>query len=562
MSPVLKKGSRHHKRILRKRLRLLALLIAGSLLLSLPFLLFNCSDRRAQQQPVSPVFPRQEPQYNSRQELDFTPFEQAIAALTPQQYAAMETLLTGKTILEIQDLLHREKLTSEKLVLWYLSRIQKYDVNRLNAVLELNPAVLDIARDLDRERKFGRSNGYMFGIPVLLQDTIATGDGLHSTAGSFALKDWQPGRDAFLVSQLREAGAIILGKTNLAEWSNYMDPAMPNGFSTLGGQIRNPYGAFDVPISSSGSAVAAAADFATVTVGIETSGELFQPRHGIGIVALKTSQGMVSRDNIIPLLDWVDTPVAMAKTVTDAAVLLTTLIGVDKNDPATLDAGPLAGTDFTGYLNPAASRNFTIGLVSRNPAGQRAAEIFTDLGMEVVKIDRKELPFGADMAALREFGFRDSLNHFLAAPERNLPVSSLAAVVAVNKQDTVNRAPYGQHFLLQSLDTAITGREYLRRKKLIQIAYRQGLHRIFTKHDVDILIIQSREYAVAGFPAITVPAGYDDQPVAFTLTADYLGEAKLIAAAYAYEQQTRARKNPDLAASGKIIKESKAQQVF
>ncbi len=521
--------------------------MTGSLFLFLSLLIFFFvgSDH---QQPSSPASDRQEPLYTRKITLDFSPFEQALSTFDEQESAVLDKLLTDTTILQIQDYLHTGQITSRQLLLWYLSRIKQYDDNGINGILELNPAALETTDQLDRERKFGKSNSYMFGIPVLITDTIATSGGMHTTAGSFALKDWQPQRDAFLVSQLREAGAIILGKTNLSEWASQMDTAVPDGFSTLGGQTRNPAGNFDLPGAASGSAVAVSANFATVAVTMDTLGTASQAAAGNRIVCLKTSRGLVSRDNIIPLLDWLDTPVPMGKTVTDVAVLLTTLVGVDKNDQDTLNAGSMAGTDFTLYLNLAASQDLRIGLVGGNASSLKAASVFTDLGREVIRIDGTELPTGADFPSLLEFGFKDSLNRFLSAPERNLPVKSLAGIVAVNDKESENRAPYGQQLLLQSLHSSISSQKYQRNKKLVYTVYRQQLHKIFTDHDVDVLIIDSREYAAAGFPAITVPTGIDGQPAAVTLTADYLGETKLIAAGYAFEQQVITRRAPDLPA--------------
>jgi amidase len=446
--------------------------------------------------------------------------------------------------------------------------------------MELNPEALSIAAELDRQRTHGLGNTLMSGIPVLLKDNIATGDRLHTTVGAYAMRDWQAGRDAFLVSQLREAGAIILGKANLSEWANYMDPNMPGGFSTLGRQTRNPYGPYDVLGSSSGSAVAAAAYFAAVTVGSESQGSLMQPAAIISVVALKTSRGLVSRDNIIPLLDWMDVPGPMGRTVTDVAVLLTAMMGVDKNDAATLDAGSLAGTDFTRYLRAGSAKKLRVGIVlvreesvaryirvhnvdreqqdavrslltAYNTIARQAGAVFTELGLDVVEVDSSELPTGEDIMALLEFGFKDSLDRFLAAPERHLPLSSLAAVIAINDEDPDNRAPYGQQYLKDSQQTCIALQEYEAMRDLVHTAYSKNLHALFAAHDIDVLVTDFQGYPPAGFPAITIPAGYDEQgqPFGMIMIADFLGEPQLIAAGYAYEQKTLVRKEPDLAQS-------------
>ena len=190
-------------------------------------------------------FPRPEPEYNAKRVRDLSPFADALAGLTAERVAKLDALLADATVLDMQQAMDDGALTSEELVTYYVDRIQRYDIDKLNSVMELNPQALEIARQLDEERAAGNLRGTMHGIPVLLKDNIATGDGMHTTAGAYALKDWQPDRDAFLVQQLRTAGAVILGKANLSEWANWMDPCMPNGFSTLGGQTRNPYGPFE-----------------------------------------------------------------------------------------------------------------------------------------------------------------------------------------------------------------------------------------------------------------------------------------------------------------------------
>ena len=274
-----------------------------------------------------PEFPLAEPDYNSKLTRDFTPFQEALDGFSHEQAAEMERLLSGKTILEIQEMMEAEKTTATELTTYYLARIQQYDVDMLNSVMELNPEALEIAAQLDGERAVGKTRGTMHGIPVLLKANIATGDQMKTTAGAVALQDWQPARDAFLVQQLRDAGAIILGKANLSEWANYIDPNNPNGFTALGGQTRNPYGPFDPLGSSTGSAVSVAANLTTVSIGTETQGSIIAPSTVNGVAGLKTSRGLVSRDHIIPLVDWMDVPGPIGRNVTDVAVLLTAMTG-------------------------------------------------------------------------------------------------------------------------------------------------------------------------------------------------------------------------------------------
>jgi amidase len=530
-------------------------------------------------------FPRPEPDYNAKRPRDFTPFEEALSALTPERVAELDGLLTGATVLDIQQLLDDGQLTSEELVTYYVDRIQRYDLDALNSVMELNPDALAIARQLDQERADGGARGPMHGIPVLLKDNIAA-EGMHVTAGAYAMQDWMPDRDAFLVKQLRDAGAIILGKANLSEWANYMDPNMPSGFSVLGGQTRNPYGPYEVWGSSSGSAVAASASFAAVTVGTETQGSIIAPAGINGAVAIKTSKGLVSGDYIIPLIDWQDVAGPMGRTVTDVAVLLTAMAGADENDPATQNAAELAGTDFTQFLSPEAAQGMRIGIVilseesadqiiedakipddqvdqtkqallAQNDLNRQLASFFEAAGMEAVEVDSADLPPRSDTNSALEYGFKDSLNRFLANVDA--PVESLADVIAINNEDLANRAPYGQGFLEGSQNTAITQEEYDALKEKNHASAADGLSAIFDKYEIDVLLTDTQEYAPAGFPAITVPLGYDPnsgQPIPLMLIGDYLGEPKLITAAYIFEQASQARQEPDLETTIQQIQEA------
>lgn len=325
-------------------------------------------------------YPRPEPGYTSKLERDFTLFASALEGYTPEQAAAREALVIGKSIPELQALMDSGELSSVDLVVYYLERIQRYDVGKLNSVMELNPDTLQIAQALDDERAAGNLRGLMHGIPVLLKDNIATGDQMHTAAGAAAMLDWDPSRDAFLVGQLREAGAIIMGKANLSEWANWMDKCMPNGFSANGGQTQNPYGPFETFGSSSGSAVAVAAELSTVSIGSETQGSLIKPAGINSVVGLKTSRGLVSRDYIIPLLPAQDVPGPLGRTVTDVALLLSAMAGVDDNDPETTNAVELDGTNFTQFLNSDFITDLKVGLPVWNDEAFEA--FFTQHGID------------------------------------------------------------------------------------------------------------------------------------------------------------------------------------
>ena len=523
-----------------------------------------------------PSYPLAEPETTGKRVRDFSAFDDALAALTADRIAELDDLLVDATVLDMQSLMDDGQLTAEDLTTYYVERIQRYDVDKLNSVLELNANALQIARQLDAERVDGAAHGPMHGIPVLLKDNIATGDGLHAAAGAWAIRDWQPGRDAFLVAQLRDAGAIVLGKANLSEWANYMDITMPNGFSVLGGQTRNPYGPYDTLGSSSGSAVAAAANLAAVTVGTETQGSIVQPAISNGVVGLKTSRGLVSRDHILPLVDRMDVPGPIGRSVTDVAVLLSAMTGVDENDPATLAAAALEGTDYTQFLaaENAAGRklgivvqddisidqwiddlelegdgaaDFRKAMLQGNESVREQATPFVDLGLELVEIPASAVPETPDLSAVIDYGFRTALDAFLADLGDEAPVTSLAEIVAINAEDPANRAPYGQGHLESAVGSDLTDVEYAA-QIAENMSVADGLGAVFEEYELDALLDTSQVYAAAGFPALTVPAGYDEsgQPVGITLIGDFLGEDRLITIGYAFEQATRAREAPDL----------------
>lgn len=523
-----------------------------------------------------PQFPLAEPGYSSKRQLDSSAFEAALSGLDPNRIAVMDALVVDATLLDFQALMDNGQFNAEELVTYYVQRIKAYDVDKLNSVLELNPEALTFARDLDVERAAGTIRSPMHGIPVLFKDNIATGDGMHTAAGAWAMRDWQPSRDAFLVSQLRDAGAIVLGKANLSEWANYMDVDMPNGFSVLGGQTRNPYGAYDTLGSSSGSAVAAAANFAAVTVGTETQGSIILPAKINGVVGLKTSRGLVSRDLILPLIDWMDVPGPIGRTVTDVAVMLSAMTGEDEKDPATFDAVEVAGTDYTQFLVPEnavgkklgiivqdnalidqmiadfelaedSAAQFRQAMIQSNDKVRMQAAPFVDIGIEVVEVSAASMPSTPDLGAVIDYGFRSALDAFLSDLSDEAPVRSLAEIVDINSADSDNRAPYGQGYLESAMNSPLTANEYAA-QVAESMSVTDDLASLFETYDLDVLLSDSQIYAATGFPALTVPAGYgeDGQPEGITLIGDFLGEDNLIIIGYAYEQATQARQMPDL----------------
>lgn len=493
------------------------------------------------------------PATNAKRPLDFTGLDDV--TLDSETISDLDSFLATATIPDIQAKFADGTLNSETLVAYYIQRIKTYDVDGYNSVLELNPDALAIAHQRDAERKSGQ--GSMYGIPVLLKDNIGTGDKMHNTAGAKALENSHSDRDAFIVKQLREAGAIILGKCNLSEWAYWMSFDAPSGFSALGGQTRNAYGKFDVGGSSSGSGASASAGFATVTVGSETSGSLVSPASQNGASTIKPSLGLLSRDRIIPITEWQDTAGPMTRSITDLAHFLNALAGVDENDAQTYKTASIADTDFTQYLDKDALKGKRIAITQHeedpkegdNAVLDQAAAIMTSAGATVVRIPHLAVDFSIWTYF---YAMKEGVNAYLSAIGDG---RTLADLVAFNAEDEKNRVPFGQGLLHFASITPLTAEMKKAHDRIHHSNYASASHGIkATLRDlnvsaiVDINNYSTYAYAVSGFPAVSVPAGYREsgEPVSITFFGDYLQDANLIALAYAYEQLTQVRKPPKL----------------
>ena len=496
--------------------------------------------------------------YSGRREPDFSQFAPWIARLGEARARELDALLEGASIAEIQGFFEAGLLGSEELVLHYVRRIQRYD-GALQSVTELDPEAIEVARRLDTERARGAVRGPMHGIPILLKDNIAAGGELHTTAGAKALEQVQAERDAFLVRRLREAGALVLGKAALSEWANYMSSRLPNGFSSVGGQVRNPYGAFDVSGSSSGSAVAVAASFATVAVGTETWGSLIAPASQNSVVAIKPSAGLVSRDGIIPVVASQDTAGPMARSVTDAAILLDALAGEDASDPATRSA-PREEASYQSALDAGGLTGRRVGVARLRGDGGDLELLAASLhaleqcGAEVVELP----PFSLvdlrrdrdDFFALADHDLRRGVDAFLEATRA--PVRSLAEIIAFNEEDPETRAPYGQDLLISAQESRTTEAEHRERRARSTARNRRLIDGMLAEHDLDMLVAIGVpfyvNYPAAGYPAVSVPAGYraSGEPVGLAFIGPLFDERALIRAAFAFEQRVRTRRPPEL----------------
>jgi amidase len=472
----------------------------------------------------------------------------------------------------------RGRETAVSLTRAYLRRIEELNQRGpgLRAVIEVNPEALAIARDLDRERKAKGPRGPLHGIPVLLKDNIGTHDRMTTTAGSLALAGSIPPRDSFVAQRLREAGAVILGKANLSEWANFRGHRSSSGWSARGGQTKNPYALDRNPSgSSSGSAVAVAANLCPVAVGTETDGSIISPSTLCGIVGIKPTVGLVSRAGIIPISHTQDTAGPMARTVADAAALLAALAGVDARDPATAAARP---ADYSGALDPDGLRGARVG-VARNLAGFHPdTDCLFDEAVAEIRRRGAEVVDPADVPHVKELGdpefevllfeFKADLEAYFASLGPKAPVRTLADAIAFNERNREREMPYfGQEIFLKAQERGpLTSPAY--RKALAtcrRLSRKEGLDAVLDKHRLDALVAptgapawvidpvsgdhfvggNSTPAAVAGYPAVSVPMGFVfGLPVGLTFVGRAWSEAVLVRLAFAFEQATKHRRPP------------------
>ncbi|RDW19776.1 amidase family protein [Oceanobacillus chungangensis] len=469
------------------------------------------------------------------------------------------------TIDELQEKLTKLEITSEEVVRLYLYRIANYDKSgpSINSIIEINPEAIHIASALDYERKTKGSRGILHGIPILIKDNIDTADKMHTSSGSVVLADSYASSDAHIVGKLREAGAIILGKTNLTEWAHFTAENMPPGYSSRGGRTLNPYSAqFSVGGSSSGSGAAIAANFAVVSVGTETSGSILSPASQNGIVGIKPTLGLVSRSGIIPISHNQDTAGPMARTVRDAAILLNVLMSVDLNDPITC-SNSISKTDFTTFLNNDGLQGKRIG-VARKPfftklskekisVLDQAIVDVRQLGAEV--IDPIEIPSSEKIEDINVMlhDFKIGINAYLKTIDPSLGIGSLKDVIAKNAAIGDTALKYGQSTLLLAEETSGTLTEPLYLQSLLNdtiYSREKGIDAVMKQHSLDAIVFPDYKGALltakAGYPSINVPAGFtaEGEPVGITFTAKAYQEPTLLEIAYSYEQGTKHRKPP------------------
>ena len=499
------------------------------------------------------------------------------AAFTPPAFELEEL-----TIADLQQGMQSGKYSSRSLVEKYTDRINNIDKKgpTLKSVIELNPDAEAIAAALDRERKEGRVRGPLHGIPILIKDNIDTHDRMMTTAGSLALLGAKPFQDAFVAKKLRDAGAVILGKTNLSEWANFRSSKSSSGWSARGGQTKNPYVLDRNPCgSSSGSGVAAAANLCAAAIGTETDGSIVCPSSANSLVGIKPTVGLVSRAGIIPISHSQDTAGPMARTVTDAAIILGALTGEDPRDKTTAQSRGKSYTDYTRFLdNKNGLKGMRIG-VARKHFGfnQYVDELMDDL-LSVIRqlgaddISPTDIPtsgkFDDSELDVLLYEFKANLNAYLKSLGASTTIRSLKELIDFNESKPDFEMPYFGQDLFKKAEAKgpLTDPKYLQALRKNHLLTRtQGIDFVMKKHRLDALLAPtggppwptdlingdhftggySSASAVAGYPHITVPAGYVlGLPVGISFFGGAYSEPTLIKIAYAFEQATKVRRPP------------------
>lgn len=487
--------------------------------------------------------------------------------------------LEEETISSLREKLTSGKYTSEQLVKLYLDRIDSIDKNsiHLNSVIEINPDAISIAKELDIELKSGKSRGPLHGIPILIKDNIDTGDKMQTTAGSLALEGNIASNDAFVIKKIRESGAVIIGKTNLSEWANFRSTSSCSGWSSKGGQTKNPYILDHNPCgSSAGSGVAVSSNFCVVAIGTETDGSVVCPASVSGIVGIKPTVGLVSRTGIIPISSTQDTAGPMARTVADAAILLGAMTGIDQADGITLESKGKGFSDYTQFLDSNSLSGKRIG-VEKKPQGKNqymhelqkeAIDLLKKKGATIIEIDYLDEigKLGESEFEIMQFEFKAGLNAYLSTS--NAKVKSLKEVIDFNNANEDLAMPYfKQETLISSNEKGeLTNKKYIEALNNSHFGTKKILDKVIAANKLDAIcgltmgpacsidmiygdrwgdVFLTTPAAASGYPHITVPAGMVyNLPVGMSFFGPAYSEPLLIAIGYAYEQASQKRTKP------------------
>ncbi len=483
------------------------------------------------------------------------------------------------TIQQLQEKMKNGNYTSEQITNLYLKRIEAIDKNgpKLNAVIEINPDAIDIAKAMDKERKEGKIRSALHGIPILIKDNIDTADKMMTTAGSLALLNHHAKDDAFIVKQLRAAGAVLLGKTNLSEWANFRSTKSCSGWSSRGGQTKNPYCLDHNPCgSSSGSGVAVSANLCAVAIGTETDGSITCPAAVSGAVGLKPTVGLVSRSGIIPISSTQDTAGPIARTVTDAAILLSAITGIDSLDDKTKESNGKIEKDYTKFLKLDGLKGKRIGMEKKKYDNQFLEGLFEKIidslklaGATIVDVEYLEKinKLGDAEYEVLKFEFKDGLNKYFT--KANTSIKTINDVIAFNKKNENEAMPTFKQEILEASAKmkGLDSKEYVEALAKSHEGSKKMIDEVMKANNLDAIcgltmgpacsidiiygdrwgeVFLTAPAAMSGYPHITVPAGkVYDLPVGLSFFSTAYQEPKLFEIAFSFEQATKQRTIPN-----------------
>ncbi len=486
----------------------------------------------------------------------FRPLYDEVSQLSEEEYERLKPMILEQDIPQIQDFVAQGKMTYEELVLFYLYRIYKYELDNettLNTVIALNTEVVEEARKKDKEPKEG--NHPLYGMPILLKDNIDT-EGMNTTAGALVLVN-NTTDDAFIVEQLKAKGALILGKVNLSEWAYYLCGGCPVGYSAYGGQTLNPYGRkiFETGGSSSGSGTSMAANYAVAAIGTETSGSILSPSSQNSVVGLKPTIGLLSRTGIVPISSTLDTPGPITRNVTDNAIVLDAMLGKDSEDRSSVavDFGNkwyqgLSYSDIKGKRFGALSN-----LLERDSIYKVTLDKMKAAGAEIIVLDPPDLPLDG-FSSILNLDMKVDLPAYIATHVKNkeeISVKEVADIIAYNDQDSLLRIPYGQA-RFKGIVTDTTSMEQLAiLKKSLEAQARNFFDQAMDGNQLDAVLSINNYHAayaaVAKYPALTVPMGYKStgEPISLTFIGKQFEEASLLQLGAGYEKINKVRQTPE-----------------
>ncbi len=487
----------------------------------------------------------------------FVPLYDEVSKITEATYERLKPLILEQNIPAIQGAIAKGALSYEELVLFYLYRIYKYELDNtttLNTIIALNKDVVAQARKLDESAGSGEDHHPIYGMPILLKDNINT-SGMNTTAGAIALRSNKPS-DAFIVQQLKKKGALILGKVNLSEWAYYLCGGCPVGYSAVGGQTLNPYGRriFETGGSSSGSGTSMAANYAVAAVGTETSGSILSPSSQNSVVGLKPTIGLLSRSGIVPISSTLDTPGPMTRNVVDNAIVLDAMLGYDKEDASSVTQD----WDSTWYkeiqIDEIKGKRFGAFsyLMERDSIYKGTMDMLSNLGAEIIPIERPAVEL-TGFSSILNLDMKVDLPGYLekyAEKNNEVKVHSVADVIAFNKVDSIVRIPYGQA-RFDGIIADTTSLEQLEISKTnLEKETRNYFNSVLDENKLDAILSINNYHAgyaaIAKYPALTVPMGYktSGEPISLTFISKQFQEVKLLHLGAAFEKASKVRVLP------------------